>query len=342
MQSRHCKPCYTSRMNTHTHLIKAVTLFVGILVVLFGIGMVSKSFMSGSSTLTYETTDPYAMNGAGTPEEISNQSYAVDAMPTSSRSAAGADSAITSFPYYPIPYGQTSLDPNRQFITNYMFNVIVDDLRARAKDFEDRAKELGGFASSSTTSTLSDGTEQTYLALRVPADKADSLQQTIRSVALRVVDEEKQSTDTTDQLVDIEARLKSLRESETQYSDILKQATNVDEILRITQARSDLRMQIEQLEAQKQNLNSQVAFSTVNLTMSTETGLPSEPAWRPLQEAKLAWQALLSGLAGTANLLIAGIVMTPLLLVWLGILWLFGKLLWWTVTWLRKQLFPNA
>lgn len=323
-------------MNTHTHLIKAVGVFLGILVVLFGVGVVGMTFMPQDPIMPYDT-----MVG-GSSADSTKSAMIAEGAPDMFRSAAGADIATTSFPYYPVPFGQTSLDPNRQFITNYQFSIIVDDLRARALDLEAKAKELGGFASTNTTTTLGDGTEQTYLTLRVPTDKADSLQQSIRSLALRIIDEQKQSTDTTDQLVDIEARLKSLRESETQYSDILKQATNVDEILRITQARTDLRMQIEQLEAQKQNLGSQVAFSTVNVTMSTETGLPSQPTWRPLQEAKLAWQALLNGLAGTANLLIVGIVMIPLILVWIGLLFVFGKLAAGVVTWVRKQFFPNS
>ena len=251
------------------------------------------------------------------------------------------DIAPGSFPYYPIPYGTTSLDPNRQFITNVQLSIIVDDFRARITDLEEKAKTLGGFATASATSTLTDGTEQAYLTLRVPADKVDSLLQSIRSLSLRVVDEQKQSDDATDQLVDVDARLTSLRESEAQYGEILKQAVSVDDILRITQARTELRQQIEQLEAQKQNLNSQVAFSTVNVTMSTETGLPSQPAWRPLQQVKLAWQAFLNGLTGTADLLILGTIMIPLLALWLGILWIMGRIGWRIVTWIRRQLFPN-
>ncbi len=289
------------------------------------------------------TVATWTMNGigqTGSGNVASTQSETGSAAPMSSpdRGSMAYDS-YTTMPY-PIPTpGSSSVSPDRQLIRTSYVSLVVDNLRTRTGAFTDEAKNLGGFASSSALTTLSDGTEQATLALRVPADKLDALLSAVRAQALRITGEQTNNDDTTDQLVDLDARLKALRESDDRYADILKQASGADEILKITQARNDLRLQIEQLSAQQENLKNQVAFSTAYLTMNTETGLPSQPAWRPLQQAKLAWQGLLAGLAGTGTVLIVGLITLPLALVWLGLFWLAIRLGWRLVTWLRRRIF---
>jgi hypothetical protein len=324
-------------MNTHqSTFFRAIGIFLGLTVIVLGAGAIGMMFLGSSNTTTQTAT-------VGEGQTNMMPGYATSVAPTvgkdiSNPSAISSSSAIGIMPF-PQP-GQTSVNANRQFITTAFLTVTVDDLRKRTNEFSQKAKDLGGFASSSSINALDDGSEQAAISLRVPTDKVDAMLQTIRSTALHIVNEQTNKDDTTDQLVDLDARLKSLRQTDDQYAEILKQATNVDDILKITQSRTDTRQQIEQLSAQKQNLESQVAFSTVSVSMSTETGLPAKPTWRPAQQAKLAWQAFIRGVEGTVNILIVGILATlPLIALWLILIWIVAKLGWALITWLRKRIF---
>lgn len=316
----------TSRIPT-----KAVVALGAFLVVLFALGTFNAAFLQQPSAAEQ------ASGGSASSGTATDAYTAPAAAPTAPGKDLAGDNTASI-----LPYPQTtssSVSPDRQVIRTSYLSIIVDDLRARIDSLSAKAKELGGFASSSAIATLADGTEQASVSLRVPSDKAEGLLQTVRAQALRIASEQTSNDDATDQLVDIGARLASLRETDDQYAQILKQAANVDDILKITQARSDVRTQIEQLAAQQENLKNQVSFSTVSVTMNTETGLPSQPAWRPAQQVRLAWEALLRGLQDTGNLLIVGLVTLPLALLWLGLLWLALRAGWRIVGWLRRRLF---
>lgn len=316
-------------------LIMGLGIVLCVVFVIGAIGMFTNNLL-GANRASVSTTS-VSSSGAASMENPSS--------PINQSTMAVDSSAKSSTPYIgmptPIMPGQTSLSTDRQLIKTANMSVIVDDLRKQSSALEAKAKDLGGFATSSSVTTLGDGAEQAYINLRVPVTKLDALIQSVRAIALRVVDEQTSSDDTTDQLVDIDARLKSLHQADDQYGEILKSATNVDDILKITQARTDIRTQIEQLAAQEQSLKNQVSFSTVTVSMSTETGLPSQAVWRPSQQVKLAWQALVKGFADTGNVLIVGVIMIPLIALWLGLLWFFGRLGWKFIGWIRTRLFNN-
>lgn len=314
-------------MTTHqSFFIKTVGVFLGLVFLVLACGSVGMMFFP---TSTVRQTN--SGGSVGTPSPVA---------PDSATSVATKGDIASPYISYPFPQpGQTSLSQNRDLIKTAFLTIIVDNLRTQTDKLSSKAKDLGGFASSSSVGTNTDGTEQATLSLRVPSTSIDALLQTIRSTALRVVDEQISSTDTTDQLVDIDARLKSLHQSDDQYGEILKQATNVNDILQITQARDSIRQQIEQLAAQKQNLESQVSFSTVTVTMSTETGLPGQPTWRPAQQARLAWQAFIRGLQGTVDTLIVGLLTLPLIALWLGLIWIGMRLGWKIIVWIRTRIF---
>ena len=322
-------------MTTHqASFIKVIGIFLGVVVLILGIGTIGTMLYSANEIRTSDTGMSSNIDGnmLSNPSEI--------AVPSEFMSKDAAGTSVDMMPFFPYPQpGQTSLDQDRQLIKNGILTIIVNDLRASSNSLSQKAKDLNGFASSSYINTLPDGTEQANITLRVPAKETDGLLQTIRATATRIVDEQTSSSDTTDQLVDLDARLTSLKQAEAQYAEILKKATSVEDILKVTQAQTDIRTQIEQLAAQQQNLQSQVAFSTITVSMSTETGLPGQPAWLPAQQAKLAWQALIRGLQGTADTLIVGLVFLPLLALWLGLLWLFAKLGYKVIVWIRQRVF---
>ncbi|MBD2541118.1 DUF4349 domain-containing protein [Coleofasciculus sp. FACHB-SPT36] len=86
--------------------------------------------------------------------------------------------------------------------------------------------------------------------------------------------------DVTDQLVDNEARLRNLRKQESTLLKIMERSGSVGDVLKVANELSNVRQNIEQLDAQLKSLRSRVAYSTITLTL--EEAIAGIPPARPL------------------------------------------------------------
>jgi hypothetical protein len=73
--------------------------------------------------------------------------------------------------------------------------------------------------------------------------------------------------DVTEEYVDVEARLKTKKDLEQRYQEIMKKATTVSEMLEIEKEMGTLRADIESIEGRLNVLKSQVSFSTLTVTI---------------------------------------------------------------------------
>jgi archaellum component FlaC len=115
------------------------------------------------------------------------------------------------------------------------------------------------------------------MQLRVPQANLDP---TLRSIkALGDVDYQSVTAeDVSNQLVDLQARIRNLRKSEEALLEIMERSGSVADILAVSQELSAVRETIERAEAQLSNIQNQVAFSTITLTLeSTVVPLPNTP-----------------------------------------------------------------
>jgi Domain of unknown function (DUF4349) len=74
--------------------------------------------------------------------------------------------------------------------------------------------------------------------------------------------------DVTTQIVDTEARLKNLRQQEAMTQKIMERTGSIKDVLAVSQQLSQVRDQIERLDAQVKQLKTQVAYSTIKLQLS--------------------------------------------------------------------------
>jgi hypothetical protein len=156
------------------------------------------------------------------------------------------------------------------------------------------ATARGGFVVSSSTSTTGvpspvplaeeddrDGNRPRagQLVIRVPVDQFDETRAAL--AALGSLDSESiNGYEVTNQLVDIDARLTTLRAEEAAFQSLLSEATEIGDILQIQDQLFMIRTQIEQLEAEKANLNDQATFSTISVSMY-EPGVAFTPEPEP-------------------------------------------------------------
>src|SRR5262249_23463754 len=118
------------------------------------------------------------------------------------------------------------------------------------------------------------------------------------------VSEQAQASEVGGQLVDLEARLRNLRASETSLQDIAKATGTVNDLLQVEAQLTDVRGQIEQLDGQRAQLQDQVAYGTLATTFGLEVAQVEETAkgWDPAQDVDGATATLI----GAGQSLVSG------------------------------------
>ena len=138
--------------------------------------------------------------------------------------------------------------------------------------------ELGGYVGGSQAGTLDDSAS---LTIRIPAARFDDALAALHEMEGEVTAEATREEDVTGSVVDLEARIRNLEASETQYRALLDRATDIEDILVIQSRLDEVRGQIEQLQAQLDQLSELASLATLVVTVV--------PVAAPVEEAASAW-----------------------------------------------------
>ena len=168
------------------------------------------------------------------------------------------------------------LDLSEQKII-YSADVTVETLEFdKALDALDQMiSELGGFAESANVSGNSrydsDGTVQitdraAYYTIRVPADRFREALDRTGSIG-NVISATEDAQNVTSQFIDQEARQNSLEVQEERLLELLSQAADVDTLVTLEARLSEVRYEIESIERTLRNMQNQVDYSTITLSL---------------------------------------------------------------------------
>ncbi|MEO7296703.1 MAG: DUF4349 domain-containing protein [Candidatus Limnocylindria bacterium] len=193
--------------------------------------------------------------------------------------------------------------------------VEVADVPAAVGRVRAFVLELGGYVGGSQAGSHDDGAT---LTLRVPAAQFDEALERLRSLDGEVIAEATRESDVTRQIIDLAARISNLEASEASYRILLERAERIDDVLAV-QARLDgVRGEIEQLEAQLQDIEGDADLSTLTVSVVPAAELVAEvtATWDAGAELNGALASLVGIGQGLLNALIwFGIVWLPVLLV---------------------------
>lgn len=156
--------------------------------------------------------------------------------------------------------------------------------------------------------------------------------------ATRVQNRSVTGEDVTDQFVDTEARLRTLRATEARLLEFLKAARNTEEALQVNEQLTNLQGEIEQASGRIQLLKQSTSFSTITVTMQPNIALAlsADSPWSPGTVARQSWQNLVGFGQGLADIAIAFAIWLP---VW-GTLLVIGLLVWRRTQ--RKDVHPHT
>ena len=152
---------------------------------------------------------------------------------------------------------------NRIIVHTARMSLVVDDVALTVDSIADVATDLGGWVVSSDRSSRHSGA----IAIRVPAALLDEAFRRLEALALKVDSRAVTSEDVTDEYVDSQSRLVSLRATEERLLSFLDRAGNVDEALRVQKEVSDLQLRIEEIQGRLNFLEQTAAYSLIEVSL---------------------------------------------------------------------------
>jgi hypothetical protein len=152
--------------------------------------------------------------------------------------------------------------------------------------------EFGGYIGNENVYNFEDRIEHT-VEVRVPEDKFNLLIDKITSSVEKLESKNISTVDVTEEFIDIEARIKTKKELEARYKEILKKASRVDEILNIEREMGNLRSEIESLEGRINYLKNRIALSSLTITFYEKVASPFGFASKLVKALENGWTALL-------------------------------------------------
>lgn len=152
----------------------------------------------------------------------------------------------------------------RKLIRTVSMDIATEDLDTLRTKLDSSITSCGGYIESSTLDTPQNGysSRSYYITARIPSDNLDSFLETAGALGT-VTNKNIETEDITLRYVDQKAYLDSLQTEYDRVSELLEQATDLDQILALESKLSDLRYQINSYETQLRTYDNLVDYSTV-------------------------------------------------------------------------------
>ncbi len=210
--------------------------------------------------------------------------------------------------------GDQVAELDAKIIRTGSLELTVADVDVATRTARDTIRGLGGYVGASQEQRDGESLVAT-ITYRIPAARWEDTLDGIRKLGT-VVGEKTDASEVTGQLIDLDARIRNLKASETALVGYAQAAPKISDLLEIQARLTDTRGEIERLSAQQAQLNDQVALATLTVTFGTEVVAVTRAAarWDPAAEVDRASATLLSIVQGVVSFLIV------LAIVWLPVL----------------------
>ncbi|MEM9913944.1 MAG: DUF4349 domain-containing protein [Planctomycetota bacterium] len=197
----------------------------------------------------------------------------------------------------------------RWIVQNATIEIEVMHVAEKALLLRNWVGQSGGYVSSTEILDVDGGVKRGELVLRVPSPRMEETLAEVRRHADRVVKEQIEAVDRSDQAIDLAARLRNLELAEQEMRELMssvRQATrSTSELLRVHTEVVKLREQVEQHRGRLDTLEDRVQMAMIKLSL-----LPTDAASGPVvagwsfgAQWESAWRVLLWLLQGVGTAL---------------------------------------
>ncbi|MFC9125866.1 DUF4349 domain-containing protein [Streptomyces sp. NPDC057099] len=145
--------------------------------------------------------------------------------------------------------------------------VRVKDVPKALDEARTDAENAGGYVGNETTTRDGEGHERTRVVLRVPVEKYDEVLAELEGAG-KLLERSAKAEDVTDQVVDVESRIKSQRASVARIRELMDQATKLSDVVTLEGELSTRQADLEALLARQTSLKDRTSLATITLSLS--------------------------------------------------------------------------
>ncbi len=154
-----------------------------------------------------------------------------------------------------------------QVIRTAALTVEVPDVPKALDAARAAAEDAGGYVGDETTTRDGEGHEQTRVVRRVPAGRYDQVLTALQGTGT-LVERTARAQDVTDQVVDVDSRIRSQRASVARVRALMDKADDLSEVVRLEGELSRREADLESLLAQQASLKDRTRLATITLSLS--------------------------------------------------------------------------
>ena len=169
--------------------------------------------------------------------------------------------------------GAALLDPSatgessRKIVYTASVDLESTDFDGAQAAVLDAVEQSGGYLEATDLwGSAEDADRTANYTVRVPADNYRQLLAALGNAA-SLLSQSESASDVTSNYIDVEARLTALENQRDRLNELADQAETTADLLEIESQLSDVQYQIESYTAQMRDLNSRIAYSTVNVSL---------------------------------------------------------------------------
>jgi hypothetical protein len=145
--------------------------------------------------------------------------------------------------------------------------VQVEDVPKALDEARETTENAGGYVGDETTGRDADGHERTRVTLRVPVDSYQDVLDDLEGAG-KLLNRNAKAEDVTDQVVDVESRIKSQRASVVRVRELMDRATKLSDVVTLEGELSSRQAELEALLAQQASLKDRTGLATIALSLS--------------------------------------------------------------------------
>lgn len=168
----------------------------------------------------------------------------------------------------------------RKVIYTAYLTVAVKDVDKAVQDLEAKTTSLGGYISESNRNHNTE-TPTASITFRIPRAEYMEFLAFARSLG-EFGTEKTDTTDVTEEYIDLDARLANRLVHEERLLDMLSKAKTVEELLFVEKELARVREDIEVLEGKLRYLSQKVEMATVTVYLTEDPGVTEVPGLKPV------------------------------------------------------------
>ncbi|MEU9348804.1 DUF4349 domain-containing protein [Streptomyces sp. NPDC048278] len=154
-----------------------------------------------------------------------------------------------------------------RIIRTASLTVQVKDVPKALDAARTTAENAGGYVGDETTTRDSGGRERTRVVLRVPAEKYDEVLAGLQGSG-KLIDRTAKAQDVTDQVVDVDSRVRSQRASVARIRELMDRAAKLGDVVTLEGELSSREADLESLLAQQASLKDRTSMATITLSLT--------------------------------------------------------------------------